>query len=85
MPAKAQFFEPMLCESAKLPPEGPEWRYEIKLDGYRAIGFKPGFPPYAVPAGNSPPVQESWARRICALGAIASALLLDTVHFRWLG
>jgi len=40
MPAKAQFFQPMLCETAERPPEGPEWRYELKLDGYRAIGFK---------------------------------------------
>jgi len=36
----ALFFEPMLCETAERPPEGPEWRYELKLDGYRAIGFK---------------------------------------------
>ncbi len=42
MPAKAQFFEPMLCETAERPPEGPDWRYELKLDGYRAIGFKTG-------------------------------------------
>jgi bifunctional non-homologous end joining protein LigD len=33
-------FEPMLCESAERPPEGPEWRYELKLDGFRAIGRK---------------------------------------------
>ena len=39
MPAKALFFEPMLCEKAEQPPEDPEWRYELKLDGYRAIGF----------------------------------------------
>jgi DNA ligase D-like protein (predicted ligase) len=42
MPAKALPFEPMLCDSAEQPPEGPEWRYELKLDGYRAIGFKTG-------------------------------------------
>jgi ATP-dependent DNA ligase len=40
MPAKALVFEPMLCEKAEQPPEGPEWRYELKLDGYRAIGFR---------------------------------------------
>ena len=40
MPVSALFFEPMLCETAEQPPEGPEWRYELKLDGYRAIGFK---------------------------------------------
>ena len=36
----ALFFEPMLCETAERPPEGAEWRYELKFDGYRAIGFK---------------------------------------------
>src|SRR6266478_5877505 len=35
-------FEPMLCESAERPPEGCEWRYELKLDGFRAIGRKSG-------------------------------------------
>jgi ATP-dependent DNA ligase len=33
-------FQPMLCESAERPPEGDEWRYELKLDGFRAIGCK---------------------------------------------
>jgi bifunctional non-homologous end joining protein LigD len=32
----------MLCESAERPPEGREWRYELKLDGFRAIGRKSG-------------------------------------------
>jgi bifunctional non-homologous end joining protein LigD len=32
----------MLCESAERPPEGPDWRYELKLDGFRAIGRKSG-------------------------------------------
>jgi bifunctional non-homologous end joining protein LigD len=33
---------PILCESAERPPEGREWRYEPKLDGFRAIGCKSG-------------------------------------------
>lgn len=32
----------MLCESAERPPEGREWCYELKLDGFRAIGRKAG-------------------------------------------
>ncbi len=32
----------MLCESAERPPEGRKWRYELKLDGFRAIGGKSG-------------------------------------------
>jgi ATP-dependent DNA ligase len=35
MPAKALFFDPMLCEKAARPPAGPEWQYELKPDGYR--------------------------------------------------
>jgi bifunctional non-homologous end joining protein LigD len=29
------FQPPQLCESADAPPEGPDWVYEIKYDGYR--------------------------------------------------
>src|SRR5712671_6437270 len=37
---KAEFIEPMECALVPKLPEGPEWTYEIKLDGYRAIGVK---------------------------------------------
>jgi bifunctional non-homologous end joining protein LigD len=40
--ALARFIEPMLLlQTAKLP-EGAQWLYELKLDGYRAIAFKTG-------------------------------------------
>jgi ATP-dependent DNA ligase len=35
-------FEPVLCESAERAPDGREWRYELKLDGFRAIGRRSG-------------------------------------------
>jgi ATP-dependent DNA ligase len=35
-------FEPMLCQSAEWSPYGSERRYELKLDGFRAIGRKSG-------------------------------------------
>jgi bifunctional non-homologous end joining protein LigD len=38
--AKARFIEPMLLQRAQSLPEGPEWSYEVKLDGYRALGIK---------------------------------------------
>jgi bifunctional non-homologous end joining protein LigD len=38
----ASFVHPMLCLSASSLPEGPDWEYELKLDGYRAIAFKTG-------------------------------------------
>ena len=31
----ATFIEPMECLPVPTVPEGPEWTYEIKLDGYR--------------------------------------------------
>jgi hypothetical protein len=33
------FFPPMMAESAKAPFDSPDWIFEIKLDGYRAITF----------------------------------------------
>jgi len=37
---KAEFLEPMECALVSKLPEGPQWTYEVKLDGYRAIGVK---------------------------------------------
>jgi len=37
---KAHFIRPMLLRPADRLAEGPEWQYEIKLDGYRAIAYK---------------------------------------------
>jgi bifunctional non-homologous end joining protein LigD len=39
---KPRFIEPMLLLRTEMLPEGPEWGYEIKLDGYRALAFKTG-------------------------------------------
>lgn len=36
----AQFIEPMLLLRTESLPSGEQWLYELKLDGYRAIGFK---------------------------------------------
>ncbi len=37
---QAAFVEPMECALVSALPEGPDWAYEVKLDGYRAIGVK---------------------------------------------
>src|SRR5215467_8795185 len=37
---KAKFIEPMECLPVSRLNEGLQWVYEIKLDGYRAIGVK---------------------------------------------
>src|SRR6266404_4184443 len=39
---QASFIEPMECLSVSKLPEGLEWLWEIKLDGYRALAVKSG-------------------------------------------
>ena len=43
LPAKqASFVEPMECLSVARLPEGSQWLWQIKLDGYRALAVKSG-------------------------------------------
>jgi ATP-dependent DNA ligase len=37
---KARFIAPMLATSSASLPAGDLWHYELKLDGYRALGIK---------------------------------------------
>jgi ATP-dependent DNA ligase len=37
---KTGFVEPMLSLPVAKLPEGPAWSYELKFDGYRALGLK---------------------------------------------
>src|ERR1700737_3628616 len=37
---KVGFIEPMLALAVTKLPEGPAWTYELKFDGYRALGIK---------------------------------------------
>jgi ATP-dependent DNA ligase len=37
---KAALIEPMECLSVAKLPDGPDWLYEIKLDGYRALAVQ---------------------------------------------
>jgi ATP-dependent DNA ligase len=39
-PRAASFIEPMECVAVSKVHDGPQWIYEIKLDGYRALGIK---------------------------------------------
>src|SRR5205823_14373455 len=39
---RPRFIEPMECKRVPTLPEGPEWRYEIKQDGYRVIAVIDG-------------------------------------------
>ena len=40
--AGATFVEPMLLLRAEKLPEGKDWLYELKFDGYRALTIKSG-------------------------------------------
>ena len=37
---KATFIKPMLLLGTEKLPQGADWSYEIKLDGYRALAIK---------------------------------------------
>src|SRR5438270_2245325 len=39
-PAALRFVAPMECKKVERIPEGTDWQYELKLDGYRAIAVK---------------------------------------------
>jgi bifunctional non-homologous end joining protein LigD len=38
--AKASFIPPMLLQRVSSLPDGPQWSYEVKLDGYRVLAVK---------------------------------------------
>src|SRR5690242_18584391 len=40
--AKPEFIQPMQPELVTKLPVGPEWQYELKWDGYRAVAVKNG-------------------------------------------
>ena len=40
-PRAVSFIEPMECLAVSKLHDGPQWLYEVKLDGYRALGIKP--------------------------------------------
>ena len=40
--AKPRFIEPMILSEVRELPEGQEWAYEAKLDGYRCLAAKDG-------------------------------------------
>src|SRR4051794_7487289 len=42
MEYKSRFIPPMLLLRTERLPEGPEWLYELKLDGFRALAIKTG-------------------------------------------
>jgi hypothetical protein len=65
MPKKTfpAFVPPMMAESAKAPFDSPDWIFEIKLDGYRAITvFDSAGKPHLW-SRNGLPLEASWKSR----------------------
>ncbi|HZQ45855.1 MAG TPA: non-homologous end-joining DNA ligase [Verrucomicrobiae bacterium] len=69
--AKAEFVPPMKCELVKELPKGPEWIYEIKFDGVRALAVKTSRGVSIVSrsakdlTGKYPPVTEALRKLPC--------------------
>ena len=66
----------LLQQTARLP-EGAQWLYELKLDGYRAIGFKSGGR-VRLRSRND----KDFTSRYPAISSALSALPDDTVPVR---
>jgi hypothetical protein len=64
---KPRFIEPMLLLRTEMLPEGPEWGYEVKLDGYRVRSTQGYYDRHLDP--NKTPREEGYE----ALGAIQKA------------
>jgi DNA ligase D-like protein (predicted ligase) len=75
MPVKAKFVPPMLLlKTESLPDDPARWRYELKLDGYRAIAFKTGGKVHLRSRNN-----KDFAVRYSAVVAALARLPEDTV------
>ena len=46
---KVAFIDPMLLLRTEKLPEGPDWQYELKPDGYRALAIKTAGKVHCVP------------------------------------
>src|SRR5438105_13973588 len=98
-PIKAKFVEPMLLQRTDSLPDDTHFVYEVKLDGYRALGIKnrwKGIPPVAQQQGLQFKVsrhrhragnitrRNSNRRRACCPGRLRTALLQCVAELRFI-
>lgn len=79
MPAetsKARFIEPMLLQRTDSLPEGANWVYEVKLDGYRALAMKTSGQVYLRSRNNSD-FNSKYPGIIKALGTLPDETVID--------
>jgi ATP-dependent DNA ligase len=73
---KAGFVEPMQCLPVARLPEGPSWEYEVKLDGYRALGIKSGGRTKLL-SRNGKDMSGRFSRIAAALGELPDETVID--------
>ena len=74
--AKARFIEPMLLQRVPSLPEGPEWSYEVKLDGYRALAIKTNGK-VLLRSRNNKDFNARYPGIVSALGALPDETVID--------
>jgi len=73
---KAKFVEPMLLLRVEKLPQGADWSYEIKLDGYRALAIKSGGK-VQLRSRNDNDFTERYSPIAAALGSMPDETVLD--------
>ena len=73
---KATFIEPMLLLRVEKLPQGADWSYEIKLDGYRALAIKSGGK-VQLRSRNDNDFTERYSSVAAALRAMPDETVLD--------
>ena len=73
---KARFIEPMLLQQVQSLPEGPNWAYEVKLDGYRALAIKTNGK-VLLRSRNNKDFNAKYPGIVTALGALPDETVID--------
>jgi len=69
----------MLLPRTERLPEGPDWAYELKLDGYRALAFK-SYGAAHLRSRNNKSFDSKYPAIVQALAALLSASQLSIEH-----
>ena len=72
----ARFIPPMLLQQVQSLPEGPNWAYEVKLDGYRALAIKSNGK-VLLRSRNNKDFNAKYPGIVTALGALPEETVID--------